>query len=312
MKTYTLTMDDAEAQASISQKSLAKVGVALGGGSARGYAHIGALASLENHGLFPSFISGTSFGAVVGSFYAMGHSITQLKEDAKKTRTRDVLGQISDFGLHKAALFSGDRLEQYYERLTEGRHFSDLEKELVIVTTDIDTGELVLLNEGPLAPAIRASSSMPGVFAPVEIQGRRLVDGGLAAPIPLSTLEGYDLDIAIGIGAGTTSKDSSVIKMTQKLLGTSWGAKVHTKLQNSVRTHPLSRLGRGLAYTANTYLVGQPDLNALQVHTNPPISWLHFHKAEHAIHAGEAALNDFMPKILQTFNPLPTFALAGD
>ena len=309
-------MDDVEAKAldqcETASAQRKKIGVALGGGSARGYAHIGALASLENHGVFPSFISGTSFGAVVGSFYAMGQSIVRLKEDAQKTRTRDVLGQISDFGLHKAALFSGDRLEYYYERLTEGRHFSDLEKELVIVTTDIDTGELVLLNEGPLAPAIRASCSMPGVFAPVEIQGRRLVDGGLAAPIPLATLEGFDLDVAIGIGAGTTSQDSSLIKMTQKMLATSWGAKFHKKLSNSVRTHPVFRLGRGLAFTASTYLVAQPDLDVLQVHTNPPINWLHFHRAEQAIRAGELALNEFMPQILQVLNPLARLALAAD
>ncbi|MCA9839396.1 MAG: patatin-like phospholipase family protein [Trueperaceae bacterium] len=305
-------MDDACRQVSAKPGTMPRIGVALGGGSARGYAHIGALASLENHSYFPSLISGTSFGAVIGAFYAMGHSIEQLTLDAKNTRTRDVIGQVTDFGLHKAALFSGDRLEHYYDRLTEGRHFSDLEKELIIVTTDIDSGELVLISEGPLAPAIRASCSMPGVFAPVEINGRRLVDGGLAAPIPLATLEGFSLDIAIGIGAGTTSKDSGVIKMTQKLLSTDWGSRIHQKMHNSVKTHPLSRLGRGLAYTANTYMIGQPDQHTLQVHTNPPISWLHFHKAEQAIRAGEAALNAFMPKIMQAFSLLPAPALAAD
>lgn len=306
MKTYILAMDDA-----IAQTPLKRIGVALGGGSARGYAHIGALASLENHGLFPQLICGTSFGAVVGTFYAMGYSIEQLKADAKKTRTREVIGQISDFGLHKAALFTGDKLERYYERLTEGRHFSDLQKELVIATTDIDTGELVLLREGPLAPAIRASCSMPGVFAPVEIAGRRLVDGGLAAPIPLKTLEGFALDIAIGIGAGTTSKDSLSIKLTQTVLKTRVGAKLHERLYNSAKTHPLSRLARGLALTASTYLVSQAE-DCLQVHTNPPISWLHFHKAENAIFAGESALNAFMPRILQAFAALPLAALAAD
>src|SRR5690606_2570752 len=132
-----------------------RIGVALGGGSARGYAHIGALASLERHGYAPELLVGTSFGAVVGALYATGRGIDELCEQARQMRRRDVFPHVADFGLHRAALFRGRKLESYFDRLLEGRHFGDLARELVVVTTDIDTGEQVLLREGPLAVALR-------------------------------------------------------------------------------------------------------------------------------------------------------------
>ena len=289
---------------SVPAASAPRIGVALGGGSARGYAHIGALASLERHDLTPEVIAGTSFGAVIGALYASGHSVERMTRESSQMRRRDVLPHVTDFGLHKAALFSGGRLESYFERLVEGRHFGDLHKELIIVTTDVDTGERVLLTEGSVARALRASASIPGIFAPVEVEGRRLVDGGLGSPVPLETLETLSVDIAIGIGAGTTGEESSVIQAAQTFLKTALGQRLHRGLHDSVNTHPLSRLGRGLAYTANTYLPQTVNPDSLQVHTNPPISWLQFHRAEHAISAGERALEAFIPRIRQTLNGL--------
>jgi NTE family protein len=288
-----------------------RLGVALGGGSARGYAHIGALSVLEKHGLTPSVLAGTSFGAVIGALYATGQTPTKMKKIAEETRRRDVIPFVTDFGLHKAALFSGEKLESYFERMLDGRSFSDLKRELVVVATDVDTGERVLLRDGSLAKALRASASMPGIFAPVEIAGRRLVDGGLGSPIPIDTLSMLGVDLAIGIGAGTTADDSAAIKNVQNILKTQWGKKLHQRLHYHGKTHAISRLGRGLAYTANTYLT-KPDQDLLQVHTNPPISWLHFHRAEHAIKAGEKALEAFIPRIQQALRGLQPLAVAGD
>ncbi len=274
-----------------------RIGVALGGGSARGYAHIGALGTLERHGFTPSVVAGTSFGAVIGALYAAGQTPLEMTAAASLLRRRDVLPHITDFGLHRAALFHGDRLESYFERMIEGRSFADLIKPLIVVATDVDTGERVLLREGNLAKALRASASMPGIFAPVEIAGRRLVDGGLGSPVPLATLDGLELDLAIGIGAGTTGESSTIIRLTRRMLESEWGQRLHRNLQTPGKTHPLSRLGRGLAYTANTYLPRCEGPDCLQVHTNPPISWLQFHRAEHAIKAGERALEAFVPSI---------------
>lgn len=285
-----------------------KLGVALGGGSARGYAHLGALASLERHGLAPDLIVGTSFGAVMGALYASGRPLASIIAQAGAVRRRDVFPYIADFGLHRAALFSGKKLEEYFSRLTEGREFSDLERKLVVVTTDIDSGELVLVDEGSLATALRASASIPGIFAPTKIGGRRLVDGGIGAPVPLATLEAMNVRVAIGIGAGMEAKDSSAIRFTRRLLTTRGGKKLHQKAVASRPRGALGRLGKGLAYAADGWLkVGDaasavsPAVSGckrLEVHTRPPIHWLNFHRALDAIRAGEAALSQLMPTVM--------------
>ncbi len=275
-----------------------RIGVALGGGSARGYAHIGALATLEQYNIKPSVIAGTSFGAVIGAIYASGKSPAEMAEIAKSMRRRDLFSYVGrDLGLGRVALFTGNGLERYYRDVIGDYDIKDLEKELIVVTTDVDTGERVLLDSGDLARALRASSAIPGIFASVDIDGRRLVDGGLGSPIPFESLKRDDIDLVIGIGAGTTSEESVSIRRTKNLLNTKWGKSLHNKLENSSNTNPFSRLGRGLAYTANTYML-EPKPLLLQVHTMPPINWLEFNKAELAIDAGKKALEAFMPRIL--------------
>jgi NTE family protein len=281
-----------------------RIGVALGGGSARGYAHIGALASLERHGLAPDVIAGTSFGAVVGALYASGRSPDELSADASRLRRRDVLPHIADFGLHRAALFGGLRLQNYFERLVEGRSFEDLERDLVVVTTDVDSGERVLLRTGPLAPALRASASMPGIFAPVELDGRRLIDGGIGSPIPLDTLDGLDVDLAVGIGAGMEPGSSSTLRSIRRFLRSPLGRGVHRSFARCDRDDALAQLQRALAYTADGWLCDAPGPERLQVHTKPPIHWLNFHRADEAIAAGAEALERFVPQIRAALGPL--------
>ena len=275
-----------------------RIGVALGGGSARGYAHIGALRSLERHGLAPDVIAGTSFGALIGALYAAGSPTETISALANGTRRRDLLGNVADFGFHKAALFGGDKLEAYFGTLLKGRSFSDLALEFVVVTTDVDTGECVLLREGSLAKALRASVALPGIFAPVELGGRRLVDGGLGSPVPLATLDSFDVDVAIGIGAGVTCSESRPIRVAKRCLDTRVGRRVHEGLRDAPGSHPLRVLGRALAHTASSWGERRPlDEGALHVQTKPPISWLNFHKAALAIEAGETALEAFVPTI---------------
>ncbi len=274
-----------------------RIGVALGGGSARGYAHIGALASLERHGFAPDILVGTSFGAVIGALYAAGRSPSELRAEAASMRRRDVFPYIADFGLHKGALFDGRRLEAYFESMVDGRSFEDLVRALVVVATDADTGERVLLRHGPLAPALRASASIPGVFAPVTIEGRRLMDGGIGSPVPLDTLHGFDVDLAIGIGAGMEAEDSRAIRAARRFLQTDMGRRLHRTLGQGSGHNVAARLGRALAYAADGWLSEVSDDATLQVHTRPPIHWLNFHRAEAAIRAGDEALNSYMPRI---------------
>ena len=275
-----------------------RIGVALGGGSARGYAHIGALATLEKHGLAPDVVVGTSFGALIGALYATGKSVEEITMLANSFRRRDLFREVADFGLHKAALFRGERLEAYLETILEGRTFDDLTVEFAVVTTDVDTGEPVLLSEGSLARAVRASAAMPGIFAPVDIGGRRLVDGGLGSPVPLETLQGMNVDVAIGIGAGIESHESGAILFAQRCMATAWGQRLHDGLRNHPGAHPLRVLGRAVAHTASSWQArALEEDTALHVQTRPPISWLHFHQADLAIAAGAAALEAVVPTI---------------
>ncbi len=276
-----------------------RVGVALGGGSARGYAHIGALASLERHGFPPDIVVGTSFGAVIGALYAAGRSPADLRAEAAAMRRRDVFPHIADFGLHKGALFGGRRLEEYFDAMVEGRSFEDLGRFLVVVATDVDTGERVMLSSGALAPALRASASIPGVFAPAIVDGRRLMDGGIGSPVPLDTLRAFDVDLAIGIGAGMEAQDSRTIRAARRFLRTDVGQRLHRSLGQGTGRGVASRLGRALAYAADGWLTEVDEQASLQVHTRPPIHWLNFHRAEAAIRAGDEALNSFMPRIRQ-------------
>jgi NTE family protein len=271
----------------------------LGGGTARGYAHIGALAALERHGLVPTVLAGTSFGALVGALYAASRTPEELERQAARLRRRDVLPSVVDFGLHRGALFRGRRLEAYFERLVEGRAFEDLARTLVITATDADTGERVLLREGPLAPALRASASLPGVFAPVERNGRRLIDGGIGAPVPLATLDAFELDLRIGIGAGADAEDSGAIRAVRRALEHPWGRRVHAAMGRAGAGHA-GALVRALAWTAEGYrasLEDDPARSGLQVHTRPPIHWLRFDRAEVAIRAGERALERAAPAL---------------
>ncbi len=284
-----------------------RLGVALGGGSARGYAHLGALASLERNGLVPDVIAGTSFGAVVGALYATGRPLPELLEQAEAMRRRDVFPYVADFGLHRAALFRGRRLEAFFDRLLEGRDFDDLQKRLVVVTTDIDSGETVLLQHGPLALALRASTAIPGVFAPAIVDGRRLIDGGIGSPVPLSTLDDLEVDVAIGIGAGMEAADSSAIRLARRILASDGAQRWQSRAASATPKGAFGRLGRALAFAAGGWAVAggeshdpEPEgqtCRHFEVHTRPPIHWLNFNRAGEAIRAGDAALSRLMPTL---------------
>ncbi len=288
-----------------------RVGVALGGGSARGYAHIGVLAALERRSLTPDVVVGTSFGAVIGALYASGHTPARLREDAELLRRRDVLPKIVDLGLARGALFAGDRLEAYFRDLVGDVRIEALPRTLAIVATDVDTGERVVLREGPVATALRASASLPGLFAPVAWGGRRLIDGGIGAPVPLSTLEGFDVDLAVGVGAGIEARDSRTLRTARRAAASMPGRWARRTLAGRVGragalrravVGPFPTLGRALALTLDAWSEGADALpdggdEALHVQTRPPIHWLRFDRAQVAIEAGDTAMERAWPDV---------------
>jgi len=180
-----------------------KIGLVLGSGGARGYAHLGVLKALYEADINIDLVVGTSFGAIVGAAYAAGHNIYDLEKIALETGWIKILKMI-DIAPPKG-IFAGNKLERFFSVLTQQKHFSELTVPLTLVATDIETGEEVLINKGSVSKAILASSAFPGIFAPVEINNRWLVDGVLINPLPIQTAfdMGADIVIAVDVSSST-------------------------------------------------------------------------------------------------------------
>jgi NTE family protein len=176
-----------------------KIGLAFGGGFARGMAHIGVLKVFEEENIPIDFIAGTSVGAVVGAGYCSGLSAKELEEIACLVRFKDFARwTISRFGV-----CSNDRMTGFLHKLLKARTFEELRIPLAVSTTDFVTGEPVVFRSGALVDAVRASCAYPGMFLPVNINGRLLVDGLLAYPVPATPLRemGADRVVAVHLSA---------------------------------------------------------------------------------------------------------------
>jgi NTE family protein len=186
-----------------------RIGVALGGGFARGIAHLGVLGVLEQEKIPVDCLTGTSAGAMLAIAYASGHSLAEIVGQAKATRFKD----FGNWKLSWLGLASNQRLEHYPRRFLGVSTFEDLKIPLAIAATDLGTGEAVYFSHGQLGPALRASCAYPGMFVPVEIDGRTLVDGFLAAPVPVDAARvlGADIVIAIFLESATNRKPASIV-----------------------------------------------------------------------------------------------------
>jgi len=172
-----------------------RIGLALGGGAARGIAHIGVLEAFEENGIQISCISGTSIGALVASYYAFGKNLDDIKDIGRELSFTSMIG----LTLQKKGLFSTRSLEKMVVRDLGDVNIEDAKIPLAICATDIANGEQVVLTHGKLAKAICASTAVPGVFIPVEIEGKTLVDGGITENVPISLLDKMGAGITIGV-----------------------------------------------------------------------------------------------------------------
>lgn len=172
-----------------------RVGLALGGGFARGIAHVGVLRTLEEYEIPVDFIAGTSVGALIATAYASGCSLDFMAEQGSRTR-------FSDFGrwkLSRKGMASNERLEEFLHRFTPAKFFEEMKIPLAIVAVDILTGDSVHFTQGEIGPALRASCAYPGLFIPVEYQGRCLVDGFLTETVPTPAVREMGADIVISV-----------------------------------------------------------------------------------------------------------------
>ena len=178
-----------------------KIGIAFGGGAARGWAHIGVLRALYDAGIVPDFISGTSIGAVVGGCYAAGR-LDDLEDFATNLTRRTIFGYF-DVNLSGSGLINGHRLGETIKLALGETTIEDLATPFTAVATEIGTGHEVWLARGSLVDAMRASYAIPGVFKPVRIDGRWLFDGALVNPIPVTVCRAMGAQYVIAVNLNT-------------------------------------------------------------------------------------------------------------
>jgi NTE family protein len=172
-----------------------KIGLALGGGAARGFAHIGVLKVLEEQSVRVHCVAGTSAGSLIGSLFCAGLSWRELSELARDINWRDLVSPTWP----TLGVVNPDKLEKTLNRVLQGRTFGELSIPFRAVAVDIETGEEVVLASGSVARAVRASCSIPGIFEPTEIAGRLLVDGGLLNNVPTDVLKEMGAEVLIGV-----------------------------------------------------------------------------------------------------------------
>ena len=246
------------------------IGLALGGGFARGFAHLGVLQVLEENKIPISHIAGTSVGSILGAAYASGAPLGRIIETCRALRFRD----IARWRVSRLGLASNRRLEDLIERVFESRNFENLHIPLAVVATDLTTGEPVVFTQGNLVDAIRASCAFPGLFEPVEIGTRCLADGGLVAPVP--TRAARDLGATSVVGVSVGMQDGHRGAPTNIF-------QVVSRAVNAAQKHQLEMWER------HADLVLRPDVQSL--------AWDDFHRADESIAAGVAAARRALPRI---------------
>ncbi len=248
-----------------------RVGLALSGGAALGAAHVGVLEVLEENGIRPCCVAGTSAGSAVGAVYCAGMSLERIKEIALSLQW----GKLGRVVLPRRGFFDGSRLEEYLIELIGDRTFDQLSIPLAVAAADILKDELVILSEGRVAPAVRASCALPGVFTPVEYEGRLLVDGGLINNLPVSAVRqmGAEYVIAVDLSsraAGDRKPPANMLEM--------WFLSVATLVRNTHREAELADV------------VIRPDVGEF--------NWVDLSRIPILIERGRQAAEAMMPRIL--------------
>jgi len=312
------------------------IGLALGGGAARGFAHIGIVRTLVAHGIVPNVVVGTSIGAVVGGAYAAGHLDT-LEEWARGLQPRNILGYL-DIRLNGSGLIGGDKLAAQLEAAIGPTLIEELPLKFATVATEVRTGHEIWLTHGRVVDAMRASYALPGIFAPVLIGDRWLVDGALVNPVPVSAARALGAEIVI---AANLSSDVFAHSMTVYSHGPS-AEMLAAAAEAAVEPTPPKR-GFGSLFSAERTVKreffgggGRPGISTVMVDAfnimqdritrarlagDPPdllvtprvgqIGWFDFHRAADLIAHGARAAERAVESIQEAIHILAPGAVAG-
>ncbi len=251
------------------------LGLALGGGFSRGFAHLGVLRVLEQNHIPVSYIAGTSVGSILGAAYASGAPLARIIATCRTIRFRD----IARWRVSRLGLASNHRLSDLIERVFESRRFEDLKIPMAVVATDLANGEPVVFTHGNLSDAIRASCAFPGLFEPVQIGTRCLADGGLVAPVPTRAARdlgaAHVIGVAVGVEDGSRGAPTNIFQVVCRAV-------------NAAQKHQLE------IWERHADLVLRPDVQSL--------AWDDFDRADEAIEAGAAAALRALPRIQKLLN----------
>jgi len=190
-------IDDMEAEAVLQETKEPRIALALGGGAARGWAHIGVLRALDEADIKVSMVAGTSIGALVGGCYLAG-KLDELEEFARSLTMRRIVALL-DLAIGGSGLFGGMRLSKRMREHLADIDIEDLDRPFTAVATEIATGHEIWIHSGSLATAIHASYALPGIFEPVECNGRVLVDGALVNPVPVSVCRAQEERLVVAV-----------------------------------------------------------------------------------------------------------------
>lgn len=245
-----------------------RVGLALAGGFARGIAHIGVLRVLREAGIPIDCVAGTSVGALIGAGFCAGASLDLMENIGTLT-------SFADFGRWTPSwlgLATNQRMEKYLARFANVKTFEELKIPFSVATTDINAGVSVYYSHGPLAPVIRASCAYPGLFVPIQYDGRTLVDGFLTAPVPIegTLLLGANLVIAVYLEAGNVEQPRTFTDVLSRAF-------------NILQRHS------DLAWRTQADIIIEPDVKSFV--------WDDFTKTREMVAAGEAAALAALPQI---------------
>ena len=248
-----------------------KIGLALGGGAARGFAHVGVIAVLEEAGLRPQLVVGTSAGSLVAALYASGKTSAQLQQTALNMEEVALTDWM--LPLVGRGMFRGEALGRYVNDLVAGRSIENMAIPLGIVATDLNSGEALLFQRGDTGTAVRASSAVPAVFLPVKINGREYVDGGLVSPVPVRFARRMGADVVVAVDISSPPENNPSDGTLQILLQT------------------FAIMGKS---------INQYELNDADVVVRPSLTGLKgadFSSRQRAIDAGRAAMLAALPAL---------------
>lgn len=263
-----------------------RVGLALGGGFARGLAHIGVLQVLEENNIPVDLVAGTSSGSLVGAMYAAGLSVERMAQEARKLAWSNLV----KLRLRRDGLLDSEGLDRLFNALVGDLDFSRLRLPFAAVAVDVTTGEEVAIRDGKVATAVRASCAVPGVFLPVRLRGRVLVDGGVRNNVPVSVVRAMGADLVVAVELGRQTRPQAPPRNVLDIIMYSLAIMAQDQIAQALAQ-------ADIAIRPNLENLGPVDL----------------HRAHEFIEAGRLAAQEALPEVLAALSPTVSEApVAGE